>query len=374
MKIWAVAFLAATIGCGGGMARNRPGGVDGGSDGGGAGSIPGCDPSQSMLTDDKDHDGYTPEQGDCNDCNPLVNPGAVNLPGDPTDYACNGMPGIQTPPCDTLNDGKNDPMSLAQAMELCDQRFIVSATMVAPSDPRARKVVGKYGVVKTKAGRNMVVLSTGLAGDEQDASYVVPQQGTELSAKNTVMNPDPTVPALAGCSMDQPMMVNDYSEFLLKLKAPSNAYSFSFNFQFLSAEYPEFVCTNYNDEFLVMQESANEFGKPQNISFDDKMNPITVNNGLFTVCTNDTSKPQAMHCTQPVSGINGTGYEVDDGSGIPVGGSTGWLTTTSPVSPGEVVTLHFMIFDEGDHIYDSAVLIDNFQWSLTSIGAPMTIP
>ena len=55
------------------------------------------------------------------------------------------------------------------------------------------------------------------------------------------------------------------------------------------------------------------------------------------------------------------------------GGGTGWLTTTSPVVPGETATLRFVIFDEGDHILDSTVLIDNFQWQLTAADAPMTI-
>jgi hypothetical protein len=45
------------------------------------------------------------------------------------------------------------------------------------------------------------------------------------------------------------------------------------------------------------------------------------------------------------------------------GGSTGWLTTTAPVNPGEEITLHFSIWDTGDHAWDSTVLMDNFRWS-----------
>jgi hypothetical protein len=136
-------------------------------------------------------------------------------------------------------------------------------------------------------------------------------------------------------------------------------------------------------------------------------NPVTVNNGFFTVCTNDTSKPYTQHCTQPVSNINGTGYEDPPGGGgggggIPCmtnndclgvgtcvmgmcnlgglgggnipGGSTGWLTTTSPVTPGEDVTLHFIIYDEGDHILDSSALIDNFRWGTSVVTGPSTNP
>ena len=206
------------------------------------------------------------------------------------------------------------------------------------------------------------------------------QSGTDFG--NTFANPMPSLPSPPGCGMAQPAMVNDYTELVLKLKAPSNVNSFSFQFQFFSAEYPEYVCTQFNDEFLVLQESTGEFPTPTNIAFDMQKNPITVNNGLFTVCKNDNSKPQTQHCKSPVTDIAGTGYEDMEGGipgfpGLPglgpIGGSTGWLTTTAPVTPGEEVTLHFIIFDEGDHILDSAALIDNFQWGTQVLTAPMTI-
>jgi hypothetical protein len=68
----------------------------------------------------------------------------------------------------------------------------------------------------------------------------------------------------------------------------------------------------------------------------------------------------------------GTGFDLDDG-GRPVGGSTGWLTTTAPVTPGDTLKLRFAIFDEGDGIYDSSVLIDNFQWLAGAVSAPITV-
>ena len=43
-------------------------------------------------------------------------------------------------------------------------------------------------------------------------------------------------------------------------------------------------------------------------------------------------------------------------------GATGWLTSQAPVSPGEEFTLEFMIWDAGDGILDSSVLLDNFTW------------
>ena len=56
------------------------------------------------------------------------------------------------------------------------------------------------------------------------------------------------------------------------------------------------------------------------------------------------------------------------------GGSTDWHHTTSPVEPGEEIKLTLSIFDTGDTILDSAVLIDNFRWSLAPAAKPITGP
>jgi hypothetical protein len=46
------------------------------------------------------------------------------------------------------------------------------------------------------------------------------------------------------------------------------------------------------------------------------------------------------------------------------GGGTKWLLTTSPITPGEDMTIEFMTWDTGDHLYDSLTLLDDFQWDV----------
>ena len=46
------------------------------------------------------------------------------------------------------------------------------------------------------------------------------------------------------------------------------------------------------------------------------------------------------------------------------GGGTGWLETSGNVVGGETITLRIAIWDTSDAIYDSIVLLDNFQWSV----------
>jgi hypothetical protein len=369
--------LAAAAGCAGAKLDHGAGGGGpvssggGGGNGGGGGGTP----SICMATDaskDMDGDGYTPAQGDCNDCDPLINPGAINIPNDPTSYDCSGN-NKPPAPCDAAGSGKNDPTSLAQAIELCDPRFFKGAMMNGPSDPRARNVLGNFGVLKPQAGAAMSLLSNGVAVDENAAGYANPQRGTSLAGANSFANPLPNLVGASNCGQATSVVtVHDYTELVLTLRAPTNAKSFSFQFQFFSGEYPDFVCSQYNDEFLAIVQSMKTYAQPTNISFDAMKNPITVNSGFFTVCTNGTT-PQTMHCTHPPTDNNGSGYEVADGGPIP-GGSTGWLSTTAPISPGEDVTLRFVIFDEGDHVLDSAVLIDNFQWGAQAVMGPSTGP
>jgi len=147
---------------------------------------------------------------------------------------------------------------------------------------------------------------------------------------------------------------NDPAWVRLEIKVPKNAKGFSFDFIYLSAEYPEYVHTSFNDTFYAIEQST-ALTKVQNISFDSQGQPLTVNNGWFEDPTSPTKQSLA-----------GTGYDT-------WGSSSGWLTTTAPATPGETMVLTFWIHDEGDHILDSAVIVDNWRWIATKVGGPSTI-
>jgi len=346
----------------------------GNGDGTGSGEDAGLTfPQYDLAVDpyaDNDHDGFTPAQGDCNDNDPLVGPMAVEVPNNGIDDDCDGIVDDVKPPCDGMLSGKGDAASLAASIGLCDKRFLLSTTLTA-ADPRAVQILPNYGTNYTpKEGAMIAAMSTGIAAREGDKGYVSPQEGTAFTAVDP--NPDPNVPVVKNCGQtSQPTDVNDMTTLELKLRVPQNAKSFSFSFVYDSAEYPEFVCTAYNDTFLAELQSK-MYPTFQNVSFDSSGHPITVNNALFTVCNNWTTA-ETKNCETPGSELEGTGYEKPAGNNL-VGGGTGWLTTTVPVDYLETITLRFIIFDEGDHIYDSAVVLDNFTWSLNAASGPITIP
>jgi hypothetical protein len=379
-----------TAGGGGPTTGQSGGGGTGGGGGptGGGGGTPGTGGNACVpggMNDDEDGDGYTPAQGDCNDCDAAINPGATDVAGDTVDYDCDGTAGDPKDTCDTGLVGKTDAPSIAQAMDLCDSRFLKSAATAGPSDTRARNITASFGTLPPHKNSNMALISNGIAVDEKGSGYIDPQDGTNLStdifmSNNSYANP---LPALAGASScpdsGSNKTVYDYTEIVLSMHAPSNANSFSFDFQFFSGEYPNYVCMGFNDQFLAIVQSKTTYPTATNISFDPNKNPITVNSGFFTICDNVGTAKQTNNCKTDPSMLAGTGYEVAGGgtnaqkSDYP-GGSTGWLTTTAPINPGEDFTLRLVIFDESDHVLDSAALLDNFVWGVTKVAGPVTGP
>ena len=63
-----------TTGKDGGASNNNPGGDDGGFQ-----PPPGCRSTGGDPDVDQDQDGFTPALGDCVDCNPTINPGAIQM-------------------------------------------------------------------------------------------------------------------------------------------------------------------------------------------------------------------------------------------------------------------------------------------------------
>ncbi|HEY3356530.1 MAG TPA: MopE-related protein [Polyangia bacterium] len=321
---------------------------------------------EGCLDTDEDQDGYTVGQGDCNDMDPLVNPGAYEVAGNGKDDNCDGKTD-EVIDCDcstTMTPG--DVNSYLAALELCAS---LVENPALNGDARSRTILTEFGVYKPRVPTScqMVMLSTGIAGGK------TPQMGTQLKTNPYPQNPA-KYPENPGYQYE-PDQVFDYSEFRVTVRVPTNAHSFSFDFVFMTAEYPEWSCTEYNDTFVAILKSQAFNG---NISFDAAHNTIQLNSALFIE-------------TDPAQ-LAGTGFDAlnfscaSDGgrSGCtmppaypgqcPTGGSTGWLTTTSPVTPGETIDLAFGIFDEGDGILDSTVLLDNFRWEVQGSTGPCTNP
>ncbi|WP_437632671.1 choice-of-anchor L domain-containing protein [Sorangium sp. So ce854] len=343
-----------------------PGGLDapGGPGLGGGGAGPVADPNA-----DGDGDGFTPAGGDCNDADANVNPGAIEVvvtepdaggqvPA-PADEDCDGAVDNVAPPCDeglALDDF--DPMNGARAIDLCavaspgDARWgVLSARYVRGDGTRAGRspAVGLFDGfgpnVHVQGGARLLALSTGRARlpGHPDACW-----SESCSSYGRGSAP----PGFPQDNPDCPPsdFINDDIGLEVVLRAPRNATGYEFLFKFYTFEYPEWVCEDFNDQFVALATPAPPGSYNGNLSFDEEGRPVSVNIAFFDVCDG---------CPRGPGELVGTGFSPRHDGG------TRWLKTRAPVRGGEEITLRFILFDTGDDRFDSTALIDGFRWIAT---------
>jgi hypothetical protein len=361
-------------GSGGSILIDAPSG-SGGSTGGTTGSC------ASGADEDKDQDGWSKNQGDCNDCDTKVNPGAIDVLNTADggsvwgDEDCDGTPGSsgQTTCDQGLPLDYMDPLNAAKAIELCkttgptDKTYGLIEAKWTRADGAAYSPGYNAGIqpsfgpnVNTQAGSSMLAISSGHAR--------VPGQPNACGLLTCMTSGAGTPPA--GFPQDSPSCqqspnINDDIALEVRLRAPTNATGYRFKFRFYSFEYPEWVCTSFNDQFIALVNPAPTGAINGNISFDTQNNPVSVNVAFFDVCPG---------CPAGTADLTGTGFDVWNDAGATV-----WLQTQAPVTGGEEISIRFAIWDTGDAAYDSTALIDAFEWIADSgsvdIGTtPVPVP
>ncbi len=125
----------------------------------------------------------------------------------------------------------------------------------------------------------------------------------------------------------------------IALRAPSTARCLSVRFKFLSEEFPEYLGSPFNDAFIAELDNNSwttdgaRIVAPDNFAFDEVGRPISVNGAGESA----VSRGEAF----------GTTYDA----------ATAVLVASTPITPGDH-TLYLSIFDQGDGILDSAVMLD----------------
>jgi hypothetical protein len=145
------------------------------------------------------------------------------------------------------------------------------------------------------------------------------------------------------------------------IKTPTNAKSFNFNLNFYTYEFPIYICSQYNDFFVAMLSPLPSGQVDGNISFDSQGNTISVNAGFLEVCYPQMAGNKNFPCLLGPGELAGTGFDSQPNGSA----ATSWLQTTSPVElPGQEISLMFAIWDSGDGVLDSTVLLDNFAFEV----------
>jgi hypothetical protein len=336
---------------------------------GGGTASGGCHPDPAK---DSDGDGFFPP-ADCNDCDPNVNPAAVEVvieagsggagggggggPTEPADEDCDGQVDNVAGPCDdglALDDP--DPMHAAWAVELCRKaggpedwgvtsaRYVRASGLAVDAPTPQHGLFESFGTqVSPRGGHRMLALSTGRARipGQPDACGALSCDGLGPGAAPPGFPQD--VPNCPGDAQ-----INDDLALEVSLRAPSNATGYKFSFRFYSFEYPEWVCSSFNDQFIALVTPPPMGSINGNISFDSMHNPVSVNVAFFEVC---------QGCSLGPGDLAGTGFDTWNDAG-----GTGWLSTSAPIQGGEQFSIRFAIWDTGDQAWDSTAIVDNFQW------------
>ncbi len=372
--------LAASTGTQGTTATTTvgPGGTSSSSQGPGGGG-PDCDHGPD---EDFDGDDFTPNTGDCNDCDANVSPNEPEVGGNGADDDCDGIVD-EAGSCDAdLPVDNGDPLTAAQAIGLCatpatDGYGLLDARWIRANGAAANQglqggVLPDFGPnVPPLEGDRLLALSTGRArlpgsGEECGNNDCQLAQGTPPSGFPT---------ALPNCEAPTGQIFDDIG-LEVTLRAPKDATGYRYRYRFYSFEFPEWVCTQFTDQFVTLADPAPAGAMIGNLSFQDSL-PLSVNVPI-DACT--SCSPWATNCAMAAQidvsidcppapnpccpggndALEGTGFDLwSTTSGA---GATAWLETRAPIVGGEEVTLQFVIWDTSDGTLDSTVVIDDFAW------------
>jgi hypothetical protein len=245
--------------------------------------------------------------------------------------------------------------------------------------------LGTNGYFTPREGERMVILSTGIAAEvplprrelcptcpstdlAQPMLAVLPQpiDVRNVDDKLTCAD-DPTLVGEGDCSntLEEEWTAGsgayDYVEMRMLAEVPAPYDAFRYRFAFFSSEYPTWFNheSPWNDMYIAWLESESWTG---NVSFDEAGNPISINGVLL-----DFRDAEAEGCPAPCQAPELAGFSMEGHA------ATRWLETTAPVVTGETIELVLAIFDLSDGVYDSAVVLDDWDWTCGG-DLPITVP
>jgi lysophospholipase L1-like esterase len=218
----------------------------------------------------------------------------------------------------------SDAVALGRALA-SDVSWVTGASFVTKAGPTSAALVSGGIAGMPTGGPEAALLSTG------DATLITTPNTSGSSGS------DLGGPAVRGNS--------DFDVTILRvdLVVPATVNCLvGIDFRFLSEEYPEYVGSQFNDAFVAELDkttwttSGSTISAPDNFAFDPTGSPITINAAGTTSMT------------------------AAEAAATTFDGATPLLTAATPLSPG-AHSLYLSIFDQGDHILDSAAIVDNLR-------------
>lgn len=248
-------------------------------------------------------------------------------------------------------------LGLASLVAAAPASAALTATRNA-SDLAAALTDGGGGATVTSASFTSIPPQGNPAAVSDAALAGFPKKGSRfviLSSGDATLAPNASQAAGASANLGGEPRTPDGSDrdvtvLKLDLKVPSGANCATFAFRFLSEEYPEYVGKQYNDAFIAelgattWTTSSAAITAPGNFAFDPANNVVSIN----------ATGPASVAPAEAA----GTVYDA----------ATQVLRASTAVTSG-TRSLYLSIFDQGDRILDSTVLLDDLVVGTAAPGA-----
>ena len=255
-------------------------------------------------------------------------------------YGTSTDPGIETQPA---------PIDFGRAIAASPDLVTGTTFVDSPSIGRPTAIATAPVSYFPQQGSNYGVLST---GDATQIDAPGNASAFNLNGGNLRGNSDYDVTVVA-----------------VDLNVPEGDNYLSFDFQFLTEEYPVFVDPQFDDAFIAELDNTTWTTDNGVITAPDDF-AVTPSGQAFTVET------ALQYGLSPQNAI-GTAFDGGQttGTGDPNGAGTVLLRATTAITPGHH-TLYLSIFNQGDHLMDSTVLLDNLTTghSATSVTPGVSEP
>ena len=158
--------------------------------------------------------------------------------------------------------------------------------------------------------------------------------------------------------------------------------SVSFNYTFASEEYPEWVCSDYNDVFAFFLTGPDPV-TGEEVTRNIAIIPNTVNDSMpngIAVAINTVNPGQAgssggggVGCHYEFSGFY-VDNDILDNEGIQYDGYTSKLAAMATVLPCQVYHMHISVCNVGDNSFDSGVFLEGGSFSAPTMAIGLSRP
>ena len=236
-----------------------------------------------------------------------------------------------------------------------------AAALAAALDGPGTNITAASYVDIANASQNGVGNSTLSSFPTNGSTFAIMTSGLAASADD----PNANVPDFAGGGDDTSANLGggnvrgntdfDVSVLKVDLDVPATANCLSFDFQFYTEEFADFVGVQYNDAFIAELDtttwdtSGSAIAAPDNFAFAPGGAVVSVN----------------------AVGIGG--FSLANAAGTTYDGATRLLSAAKQVTPG-AHSLYLSIFDQGDQALDSAAFVDNLRVGFVPDPATQCVP